>query len=268
MNNAAAVTSLHTASIEELEVSCFLANMLQSKKLPEQHTSIKTLEHDANMEVETTDLVVDRDDTTTNEMPPQLAGLSLPHQIPVDKDAAIVHKMGSDLNVNTVSNVRRSTEKSYVVYHIVACFVCALMWIATGLLFYVAYLYAEPYTLWLKDVTLKTLNGQVSVTCKFGALPLDHLRCILFMRITNWLNWAISGISKYLGGLEEPGDLFCFICTALGGMYMTCAALLKTIGRKTVGITVAVYKHTFCSLDNPMSPFSYMESSLELTRRN
>ena len=154
-------------------------------------------------------------------------------------------------------------------HHCGAIAACVLMWWCIWCLFTMVWSWTIPMVTMVGESVVHTVNGEVAVTCKMGDLPLNHLRCMLFLRITHWLHWSIAGMSKYLSGLENPCDMFCFLCTALGGLYMTCATMVRSVGgwliRTGYRATIQVYRGTFKSLNNPMSPFGYIESSLTLS---
>ena len=154
-------------------------------------------------------------------------------------------------------------------HHCGAIAACVLMWWCIWCLFTMVWSWTIPMVTMVGESVVHTVNGEVAVTCKMGDLPLNHLRCMLFLRITHWLHWSIAGMSKYLSGLENPCDMFCFLCTALGGLYMTCATMVRSVGgwliRTSYRTTIQVYRGTFKSLNNPMSPFGYIESSLTLS---
>lgn len=154
-------------------------------------------------------------------------------------------------------------------HHCGAIAACVLMWWCIWCLFTMVWSWTIPMVTMVGESVIHTVNGEVAVTCKMGDLPLNHLRCMLFLRITHWLHWSIAGMSKYLSGLENPCDMFCFLCTALGGLYMTCATMVRSLGgwliRTGYRATIQVYRGTFKSLNNPMSPFGYIESSLTLS---
>ena len=173
------------------------------------------------------------------------------------------HHPAQDTSVST------KTGRHRVPFHCGALLMCGLMWIMLFWMIQLVWQSTLPAIVSVSDSVLRTINGEVTVTCRMGDLPLNHLRCMLFLRLTNWLHWTISGVSRYLGGLEDPWDMFCFLCTTLGGLYVTCSTMVRGIGqsmmRTAYWASIKVYRGTYDCLNNPLSPFGYIESSLTLT---
>lgn len=150
-------------------------------------------------------------------------------------------------------------------FHLGAMCMCVLVWTSLWFAVSVGATALAPHMHGIANVASRVLNGQYTVTCKLGDLPLNHLRCIFFLRLTTWLNWVIMGVSKYLGGLEDPRDMFCFACTVLGTMHFTMWRLLRRTCGLCVQLTCGVYRHTYNSMNNPSSPFRYMDMALQLS---
>lgn len=159
-----------------------------------------------------------------------------------------------------------------VPHHCGALLMCGLVWMLLCWSLGLAWGSVSPSIAAMGDAVLRTLNGEVAVTCRMGDVPLNHLRCMLFMRLTNWLHWTISSMSRYLSGLEDPWDMFCFLCTTLGGLYVTCSSMIRgicgSLMRLAYWATVRVYRGTYDCLNNQLSPFGYIESSMSLAHQN
>jgi hypothetical protein len=149
-------------------------------------------------------------------------------------------------------------------FHIGALIMCSVMWCGLWYSGRIGLTLIQPHFHQVYDMLVRIMNGQYTVTCKMGDLPLDHLRCIFFLRMSNWINWMIAGVSRYLGGLEDPRDMFCFACTALCSLYFTLWRIVRWVGCLCVQLTRSMYQHTYSSMNNPSSPFLYMEQAMQL----
>lgn len=201
--------------------------------------------------------------------------VSLMHHAPLDGSSKPVHRSSPPGTSNKPTDEtpcpgpswgESGTPANRVACHMGACSVCVFAWCLVAALVYAGSRWATPWMLRVGRATVHILNGEQGVTCKTVDLPLNHIQCMFQLSLTNWVHTVLTNLSQYLANLKGPGDMFCFLCTALGGVYFTCFRLFARVCSAMTGaaahLTRRLYRTAFHCLDNPMVPFGYIEETM------